>query len=954
MSAAIGDMAGSEQAPYVSLPAALWTLLPVSLPKAPLATSTPLALHLSLEAPTGATVLVSVPDVPCPLSVVPALAYLGGMLQRAGLHDFALATWEQYGEAVRATPAVARALLCQGDALQGLRRTKEATERYRAALAAVDPAKAKPGIGEASNYNMNRLASDMSSIIRSRLASLVPRDILTPVDVAALEALAAIWPPSPESKQASLQVAEYQVSTARTSSQTVSYLLDVFDASGEHTTACTTRLRDNQPLVDRISRPTPSSLLAGALELLNTVSSDFGPYSPVEQHAIPSIADAWQKAEATALARNAESACSRFEALERKHRGTVVAALAKLAAGQWARGCGIYDISAGGAQHETVMADGGPLGDRRHLGVAETHLSCGECGPALRAFKQVATTTADARLRDWATYRTAQCQEFAGQWNEAQRSYARLTQCRHTELREEARMAGIRLAALARTHTPAQQQVVRYLGEDRATQGDWYTYYGSEGFVLCAQQAPQDVAGGRLPGWEVTPSCGRPGEKTRYWVTGPSDGHRSVLYNPLARVRRAANWDDRGEAHPRATGPDLWLEIPVPAGQHRLSLYFVNDHNYYEPRRTYTVSVFDQNGSYQTGTDVRDFVNGVYKQFLAAGPTTLRFLISRDLSMNVLISGVFLDPAERSTPQLAGLPPHGPETRAWQSWQCQRDRHLSPRSEQLAFAQYLKSLQARTTPEARDAFLGDLAKSELKSGLFGPALWAALEQFALPYSGREQRLKRMVDATRSFLLRTPIRAPHSTQAAVALPVARELFQAYLTAGVEGLPTAQCEAFYRQAMRVFLRDDPALASDALERLAGLLGQSKLTPEDRRYAAILSRDDRAAIGHLTGALAAASPGEERLRAQVQLLGRYLTANRLDQATGVLEAMQKENPKAEEVANALYSLGLAYLRQRNDAAARDYLSQVVGSFPQTQWARYAETYLQRMRTDAQAGGQ
>jgi hypothetical protein len=138
--------------------------------------------------------------------------------------------------------------------------------------------------------------------------------------------------------------------------------------------------------------------------------------------------------------------------------------------------------------------------------------------------------------------------------------------------------------------------------------------------------------------------------------------------------------------------------VPIPEGSHRLSLYFVNDHSYYEPSRVHTVAVFDGTGGYQTGTEVRWFVNGVYKQFGVAGPCTLRVLISRDLSLNVLLAGVFLDPlTDPSTTRPRKLPGGRAVQEAWAAWDSARTKHLSSEDERTAFLDAVAAARHRGT-----------------------------------------------------------------------------------------------------------------------------------------------------------------------------------------------------------------------------------------------------------------
>jgi hypothetical protein len=60
---------------------------------------------LTFDVSVDTTILVAVPDVPSPQTIDAQLIYLGELLQVAGLYDFALATWQQYGETLKGTPA---------------------------------------------------------------------------------------------------------------------------------------------------------------------------------------------------------------------------------------------------------------------------------------------------------------------------------------------------------------------------------------------------------------------------------------------------------------------------------------------------------------------------------------------------------------------------------------------------------------------------------------------------------------------------------------------------------------------------------------------------------------------------------------------------------------------------------------------------------------------------------
>ena len=167
-----------------------------------------------------------------------------------------------------------------------------------------------------------------------------------------------------------------------------------------------------------------------------------------------------------------------------------------------------------------------------------------------------------------------------------------------------------RLERAPRRATPRCRQTRLSTSARRQTQGTGTAYTGTEAFVLCAQQAPSDIWGGPVD-LQYRPYTGRETEQYRLWISRPEDADPPMVWNPVQQVRRPANWDDRGEAYLIGTGPDLLVDLTVPAGLHRLSLYFVNDHTYYEPNREYTVYILSDAGKVLATTSVREFLNGV-------------------------------------------------------------------------------------------------------------------------------------------------------------------------------------------------------------------------------------------------------------------------------------------------------------------------------------------------------
>jgi hypothetical protein len=200
-------------------------------------------------------------------------------------------------------------------------------------------------------------------------------------------------------------------------------------------------------------------------------------------------------------------------------------------------------------------------------------------------------------------------------------------------------------------------------------------------------QAPLDQVIGYGSAWltrgRIGPHC-RAGDSLRYWVHWLRTDDPRTLWSPLLGHRRQSDWDDHGEDYPATwDGPDVWAEVSVPAGVHRVSLYFVNKDGHDGPNRwrDYLVEVKPHRQGVRTAdaeppfarARVSDFWGGKYLQFVARGPATLDFKIDRHYSFNTILQAVFLDrlsgprlPEEQTMPApLLGLPPtadHEPVT----------------------------------------------------------------------------------------------------------------------------------------------------------------------------------------------------------------------------------------------------------------------------------------------------
>ncbi|NLE56200.1 MAG: hypothetical protein GX617_14790, partial [Lentisphaerae bacterium] len=198
-----------------------------------------------------------------------------------------------------------------------------------------------------------------------------------------------------------------------------------------------------------------------------------------------------------------------------------------------------------------------------------------------------------------------------------------------------------------------RDKVIARLRDDRSTRGCWPLGYGMDFHLLAAQNVITDRKGGAGPVMPCHFRTTDPKEKSRLWVTRLREKDPVALWNPHEKSHTSANRDDYGEQYPLGNGPDLLMACEIPAGRHVLALYFANDYNYYESQRAYTVSVTDGEGRLLCLAPVRNFGGGLYKRFAVQGPARLEFRIWRNMSINVLLSGVFLDECRLPAPPSA-------------------------------------------------------------------------------------------------------------------------------------------------------------------------------------------------------------------------------------------------------------------------------------------------------------
>ena len=204
---------------------------------------------------------------------------------------------------------------------------------------------------------------------------------------------------------------------------------------------------------------------------------------------------------------------------------------------------------------------------------------------------------------------------------------------------------------------PSDDASVAYLGEDWTTQGDWVGRYGRQYAVLCAAGSPMSHYMG-LPGLHfVEPRLGPNApedDDVRNWLHWASTDDPRSLWDPYVGTRRQAEWDDHGEAFPMTLdGPDLWIHVRLPAGTHRVSLYFVNKdgrtvlnrlRDYVVEVRTYDEDVAKANDQAPLAKcRVNDFWGGVYKRFILNGLSEHYLRVARNGSFNTTCSAVLVD-----------------------------------------------------------------------------------------------------------------------------------------------------------------------------------------------------------------------------------------------------------------------------------------------------------------------
>ena len=455
--------------------------------------------------------------------------------------------------------------------------------------------------------------------------------------------------------------------------------LRLLDYGGDRCYPFDAKLAENQVYLDAISTPNDESTLLEVFGVISEAATGLEAADPVGEEQLARLASLWAAAERAAYAvrwsedweagtkgegrwRSATRSVLRtdkgdeqndlvrpkWERVVAECRGTVFEPLSHLSLGGWLHYRGFYPEARRHYLAALATEQRMPgIASWVAFGLGELNAQMGDFATAREHFGKCHLAW-EKPLAAEAALRAAECLEFQGLVSEAMAENQALAARKDYphSIRERAAYALKRISesrdALPYLRDRKQDSSVKYLGQDRQSQGDW-RFSGRDLYVLCAAQGWFDICGGLLGQTKYRADTTQPDHRV-YWWRWSGDPDASMLYDPVGNDQGPRNWDDRGEQMPPGTGPDLVVTLPVPQGTFRLALYFVNDHNYYEPNRMHTIYVSDAaSGALLTAAPLRDFATGVCTRFLVSGPRVLRIHVWRNMSINTLLTGIFLD-----------------------------------------------------------------------------------------------------------------------------------------------------------------------------------------------------------------------------------------------------------------------------------------------------------------------
>ncbi len=205
---------------------------------------------------------------------------------------------------------------------------------------------------------------------------------------------------------------------------------------------------------------------------------------------------------------------------------------------------------------------------------------------------------------------------------------------------------------------------------DWQTRGDWVGRYGDS--LAWVYELPWQREFQRDPRVELAVKLG-PHAKEE--VGGPytyisylKSENPDVLYNPAIGTRRMDEINDgtwRGDVYPLSwEGPGLWVSVKIPAGAHRLSVYFYNSNGHDDSNRyrdyvlqlkPWSENMADADAAPDLARcRVSDFWGGAYANFAVNGPGQYWLKVGRNRSFVAKFSGVFVDRIGDATTPLEG------------------------------------------------------------------------------------------------------------------------------------------------------------------------------------------------------------------------------------------------------------------------------------------------------------
>ena len=617
-----------------------------------------------------------------------------------------------------------------------------------------------------------------------------------------------------------------------------------------------------------------------------------------------------------------------------------------------------------------------------------------------------------------AMYRIAQCREFEGRFSDARRKYegaASLDSC-PGQLRRMALFATKRLKAhwaQSRSVSKRRKEVL-YLGEQRADMGRWkYSHPGTRAHILCGMHSPADIvsAHGGPPRISSTLeslplnyslSTTDPNEGGRRWVSRVDDPSPSSLWNPLRHSLTSSNWDDAGEQRALGEGPDVVASLDVGEGVWQIAVYFANDHNFWEPNRKWTVYLKDSDGRFLAACDVEDHLCGVWKRFAVSGPLSLRLHVSRDLSLNALVTGIFVDPLVTVLPDPPRSETLGIEVPAGSTVQ-QVEREFGNlldllRKSPMKYAGKRLSLWQLACAAGRIAERinqpGDAAPHGRARARASWIRWQCLRMLGLSADCERRAIEDWARARASSdgaagARRAMVHLRNWSRARGELGRSELLEDARLAVFLPSeTRTDQVEQLLRSALD-YCSEDQLYALEKLEAALAMLGDEVESP--LRYACLkrLAKASRVrkawrlaervytemsatcpvgllddeyyqhhfrtliTLGERDRALEVLRrdirerPGSKWERVwRLNLVSLLLIKGEVDEAISEYEALPAGTRTDASGANMEFNIAVALLdRKRDESAARARFARVAAEFPGTHWAQKAQSFLQQI---------